>query len=160
MDSFDCFPIFFTCGRLDILTLKNLRIQKIQNRLKRSKRHFFILLLILHQVSTVNYRDLACPHPTFVAKHHCNFCVSSHDALIFSHLRNLNHRYRVRMNHVFGGETYYEFSTDMQSCRNVIELKAWHCNTYTRRCQYLGPRCFGRHDMSSGHLFYREIYCL
>ena len=160
MDSFNYFPILITCGHFNIFSLKKPRIRKTRKNKGASKGHFFILLLILQQISTVNFQDLSCPHPTFVAKHQCISCNSSQDALLFSHLRNLNQRYWVRINHVFGGETYYGFSADTQSCKNVIELKAWLCNTYTHQCQYLGPRCFGRHDVGSGHLFYREVYCL
>ena len=161
MISFNCFPNFINFdGSIDIFVPKRTYILKTRKPKQTFFRHFLILLLILQQVSIVDYGDILCPHPKFVSKHLCKLCNTSRDAFIFSNFRNRHQPYRVRLNHVFGGETYFEFSADGQTCKNVIELKVWLCNMYTRQCQYLGPRCFGRHAMSSGHLFYREIYCL
>ncbi len=106
-----------------------------------------------------NSRDLMaghnCPHSRFIWKHLCNWCRSDNDALAFSKERRVGGDRTNRNTVIMGNPT---FSSDGHYCRNS-ETKVVSCTISTGYCTTHGNLCITKHDLSNGHLYYRDIQC-
>ena len=103
-----------------------------------------------------------CPHPAFLRKHWCEFCLNEEDALIFS-----TERFRLNetsKNTVITGQDlsrkFKLMESNQKRCHNYIGSVVFECNLRGNFCKIRGKNCTTYHHPGNSHMFYQDTRCI